>query len=563
MSYLALYRKYRPVDFDSVYGQEEVVTVIKNAINNNMVSHAYLFCGPRGTGKTTIAKIIARMVNCENLIDGKPCGKCYNCINFLNSNDIVEIDAASNNGVDEIRELRDKINLVPSNAKYKVYIIDEVHMLTTQAFNALLKTLEEPPAHVIFILATTEPHKIPLTIASRCQKFRFTKINSKKIVDRLSEIAKLENITASEDVLYEIARISDGGMRDAINFLDQLVAYDNKVITLDDIYKVNGSVSYNDIYLLLKSIVENNKVEIIKFFDIFDSNGKDINKFASELILFLKDVILYNNTKLLSDIDIKNENIILVNELYDSKIVYELIEKLNEIQNFLRISTHGCILFMTMILKFSDNYFGNPTNDLEKNIKNDTFNINNSNKSENKIISREIIEKNDSNNDADNKNVQIKSESDIENINIRINNALATANKDCLKKIKEQWSLIDDYLYDDDFSVVAGLLKDSVPVVASKEYIIVSNSLEAVANRINDNFSLIDEFLLKIFKNKMLIVGMSNDNWISEKNKYISNIKNGVKYVEKDFISTSKNENKKSSVDELIDLMGENIIEYK
>ena len=563
MSYLALYRKYRPVDFDSVYGQEEVVTVIKNAINNNMVSHAYLFCGPRGTGKTTIAKIIARMVNCENLIDGKPCGKCYNCINFLNSNDIVEIDAASNNGVDEIRELRDKINLVPSNAKYKVYIIDEVHMLTTQAFNALLKTLEEPPAHVIFILATTEPHKIPLTIASRCQKFRFTKINSKKIVDRLSEIAKLENITASEDVLYEIARISDGGMRDAINFLDQLVAYDNKVITLDDIYKVNGSVSYNDIYLLLKSIVENNKVEIIKFFDIFDSNGKDINKFASELILFLKDVILYNNTKLLSDIDIKNENIILVNELYDSKIVYELIEKLNEIQNFLRISTHGCILFMTMILKFSDNYFGNPTNDLEKNIKNDTFNINNSNKSENKIISREIIEKNDSNNDADNKNMQIKSESDIENINIRINNALATANKYCLKKIKEQWSLIDDYLYDDDFSVVAGLLKDSVPVVASKEYIIVSNSLEAVANRINDNFSLIDEFLLKIFKNKMLIVGMSNDNWISEKNKYISNIKNGVKYVEKDFISTSKNENKKSSVDELIDLMGENIIEYK
>ena len=563
MSYLALYRKYRPIDFDNVYGQEEVVTVIKNAINNNMVSHAYLFCGPRGTGKTTIAKIIARMVNCENLIDGKPCGKCYNCINFLNSNDIVEIDAASNNGVDEIRELRDKINLVPSNAKYKVYIIDEVHMLTTQAFNALLKTLEEPPAHVIFILATTEPHKIPLTIASRCQKFRFTKINSKKIVDRLSEIAKLENITAPEDVLFEIARISDGGMRDAINFLDQLVAYDNKVITLDDIYKVNGSVSYNDIYLLLKSITDNDKVEIIKFFDMFDSSGKDINKFASELIIFLKDVILYNNTKLLSDIDIKNENIILVNDLYNSKIVYELIEKLNEIQNSLRISTHGCILFMTMILKFSDNYFGNSTNDLEKNIKKDTFSVNNSNKSENKIISREIIEKNASNNDADNKNMQIKSESDIENINIRINNALATANKDSLKKIKEQWSLIDEYLYDDVYSVVAGLLKDSVPVVASEKYIIVSNSLESVANRINDNFSLIDEFLFKIFKNKMMIVGMSNDNWTSEKNKYISNIKNGVKYIEKDFISTNKNENKKSSVDELIDLMGENIIEYK
>ena len=405
-------------------------------------------------------------------------------------------------------------------------------------------------------MATTEPHKIPLTIASRCQKFRFTKINSKKIVDRLREIAKLENIAIDEDALYEIARISDGGMRDAINFLDQLVAYDNKVITLDDIYKVNGSVSYNDIYLLLKSIADNNKVEIIRFFDTFDSSGKDINKFASELTLFLKDVILYSNAKLLSDIDIKNENIVLVNNLYDSKTIYELIEKLNEIQNFLRTSTHGCILFMTAILKFSDNYFGNLIDDnLEKKV------VDNATKNVNKIISQEIIETNI--NKVDNRNEQIKSEVNIENINIRINNALATANKDSLRKIKEQWSLIDDYLYDDAYSVVAGLLKDSIPVVASEKYIIVSNSLESVANRINDNFSLIDEFLLKIFKNKIFIVGMSSDNWNVEKNKYISNIKNGVKYIEKEFINTDKIENKKSSVDELIDLMGENIIEYK
>lgn len=558
MSYLALYRKYRPIDFDNVYGQEEVVTVIKNAINNNMVSHAYLFCGPRGTGKTTIAKIIARMVNCEGLVDGKPCGKCYNCVNFLNSNDIVEIDAASNNGVDEIRELRDKVNLVPSNAKYKVYIIDEVHMLTTQAFNALLKTLEEPPAHVIFILATTEPHKIPLTIASRCQKFRFTKIDSKKIVDRLREISKLENIVVDEDALYEIARISDGGMRDAINFLDQLVAYDNKKITLDDIYKVNGSVSYSDIYLLLKSIVDNDKIEIIKFFDTFDNSGKDINKFVSELILFLKDVILYCNAKILSDIEVKNENIVLVSELYDSKNIYELIERLNEVQNFLRVSTHGCILFMTTILKFSDNYFGKKINILEENtkvnlVKNDKNIVTSSE------INNKIIDKGNDNNENNNEKDKITTE----NINIRINNALATANKESLKKIKEQWSLIDEYLYDDEYSVVAGLLKDSIPVVASEKYIIVSNTLESVANRINENFSLVDAFLLKIFKSKVLIVGMSNDNWSKEKSKYISNIKNGIKYVEKNFINADKKENKKSSVDELIDLMGESIIEYK
>lgn len=558
MSYLALYRKYRPIDFDNVYGQEEVVTVIKNAINNNMVSHAYLFCGPRGTGKTTIAKIIARMVNCEGLVDGKPCGKCYNCVNFLNSNDIVEIDAASNNGVDEIRELRDKVNLVPSNAKYKVYIIDEVHMLTTQAFNALLKTLEEPPAHVIFILATTEPHKIPLTITSRCQKFRFTKIDSKKIVDRLREISKLENIVVDEDALYEIARISDGGMRDAINFLDQLVAYDNKKITLDDIYKVNGSVSYSDIYLLLKYIVDNDKIEIIKFFDTFDNSGKDINKFVSELILFLKDVILYCNAKILSDIEVKNENIVLVSGLYDSKNIYELIEILNEVQNFLRVSTHGCILFMATILKFSDNYFGKKINNLEENTRvnlvKDNKNIVTSSEINNKII--------DKGNDTDANNNE-KDKITTENINIRINNALATANKESLKKFKEQWSLIDEYLYDDEYSVVAGLLKDSIPVVASEKYIIVSNTLESVVNRINENFSLVDALLLKIFKNKVLIVGMSNDNWSKEKSKYISNIKNGIKYVEKNFINADKKENKKSSVDELIDLMGESIIEYK
>lgn len=561
---MALYRKYRPTDFDNVYGQEEVVTVIKNAIYNNMISHAYLFCGPRGTGKTTIAKIIARMVNCDNLIDGKPCGKCYNCINFLNSNDIVEIDAASNNGVDEIRELRDKINLVPSNAKYKVYIIDEVHMLTTQAFNALLKTLEEPPAHIIFILATTEPHKIPLTIASRCQKFRFSKINSDKIVDRLKDIANFENITVDDNVLYEIARISDGGMRDAINFLDQLVAYNNKVITLNDIYKVNGSVSYDDIYLLLKSISSNDKIEIIKFFDNFDISGKDINKFASELILFLKDVILYSNTKLLSDIDIKNDNIILVNDLYDSKIIYELIEKLNEIQNVLRYSMHGCILFTTSILKFSDNYFGKSFSNLENSAVNDNNVSNSAIKSDNKNISREII-KMDINSDINKEKILIKNDIDIKNINIRINNGLATASKESLKFVKEQWPLIDDYLCDDVYSAIAGLLKDSVPVVASEKYIIISNAFESVVNRINGNFSLVDEFLSKVFKRNIMIVGISNDDWIKEKNKYISNVKNGVKYVEKNFINSdnNKNDNVKSSVDKLIDLMGDNIIEFK
>ena len=205
MSYLALYRKYRPTNFLDLVGQSEVVTVIKNEILNDKISHAYLFSGPRGTGKTSTAKIIAKMINCSNLgKDGVPCGKCESCINFDSSNDIVEIDAASNNGVDEIRDLRDKVNLVPTYGKYKVYIIDEVHMLTTQAFNALLKTLEEPPSHIVFILATTEFYKIPITVVSRCQKFQFLKFSVDDIVNRLNDIAVKENINVSDDVLQEI-----------------------------------------------------------------------------------------------------------------------------------------------------------------------------------------------------------------------------------------------------------------------------------------------------------------------------------------------------------------------
>ena len=434
MSYLALYRKYRPIDFDDVYGQKEVVTVIKNAINCNKVSHAYLFCGPRGTGKTTIAKIIARLVNCEHLDNGKPCGKCYSCLNFLNSSDIDEIDAASNNGVDEIRELRDKVNLVPSNSKYKVYIIDEVHMLTNQAFNALLKTLEEPPAHVIFILATTEPHKIPLTIASRCQKFRFSKISDDQIVDRLKEISEIENIIIEDDALFEIARLADGGMRDAINMLDQLIAYSNSNITLNDIYKVNGSVSYDDLSELLKSIITSDKIKVIEFIDRFDEDGKEINKFVEELIIFLKDVILYKNTNLLSTIESKNTNIKKISELYDSKVLYNLIETLNNVQNMIRMSTNGSILFMTSLLKFSDTYF----NKIEI-----TDNINNSNSINNNLetnvcdkdknISREIIKT---------KNIDNLKESNLSNeeINVRINNALALASKEVLENIKNNWN---------------------------------------------------------------------------------------------------------------------------
>mgnify|MGYP004504772285 FL=1 len=560
MSYLALYRKYRPVDFNNVYGQEEVVTVLKNAIVTGKISHAYLFCGPRGTGKTTIAKIVARLVNCDNLIDGNPCGKCYNCLNYLNSNDIVEIDAASNNGVDEIRELRDKVNLVPSNAKYKVYIIDEVHMLTMQAFNALLKTLEEPPSHVIFILATTEPHKIPLTISSRCQKFRFSKISDDKIVDRLKDICYCENISTDDDTLYEIARLSDGGMRDAINILDQLVAYSNGNITIDDVYKVNGSVSYNDLYNLLNNIIINNKIEIINFVDYLNNSGKDIAKFIEELLIFLKDVIIFKNTGIDSNISIKNEYIKLICDKYDDILLYELIESLNTIQNNVKLSNNSSIIFLTSILRYSDLKFKKDNLSIcdINNNKNDVANLNEKLKNKGVIednnISREIID--------------IKKELDDDEINVRVNNALAIASKEVLDKFKDKWAMIDDYIDDEKYSIVSGLLKDSNLVVGSNDYIILSNKFQSIVDRMNCNLSAIENLLEKILGNHVYVAIISDEKWNIVKNKYINDIKSGKKYT------LIKNENnnqvdgsivkeKNNSIDQLIDLVGNNIIEYK
>lgn len=558
LSYLALYRKYRPSDFDSVYGQEEIVTVIKNAIINNKISHAYLFSGPRGTGKTTIAKIIAKLVNCEHLENGKPCGKCYNCLNFLNSNDIVEIDAASNNGVDEIREIRDKINLVPSNAKYKVYIVDEVHMLTNQAFNALLKTLEEPPSHVIFILATTEPHKIPLTIASRCQKFRFSKIDDKKVVDRLKEISKLENISYEEDALFEIARLSDGCMRDAINLLDQLISYSNSNITLEDIYKVNGSVSYTDITILLNNILSNEKTKIIEFIDDFDKSGKEINKFIEELIIFIKDVILYKNAGFLSNISFKNDNIKSVSEIYSDRVLYMLVDVLNNTQNNIKNSTHGSILFMTSMLNFSDKIKDNDS-PLVNEIIIEKNKIEKETKEDNEIISREIIS-DEENNLKNNDNIVEQLSIDV---NGRINNALAGASKDVLKEYRSKWNSINDYLFDDKYSSICGLLKDSDVVVASREYAIICNNLSSVVSRINYSSNVIEELFEKIYGNSVKIVAISGDEWNKTKNEYINNIKNGNKYLFQPLNENKDVEITNTPVDDLINLVGDNIIEYK
>lgn len=558
MHYLALYRKYRPTNFNEVVGQDKVITVIKNEIINNRISHAYLFSGPRGTGKTTTAKIIAKLVNCTNPVNGECCNKCDNCLNFKNSSDIVEIDAASNNGVDEIRELRDKVNLVPTNSKYKIYIIDEVHMLTTQAFNALLKTLEEPPAHVIFILATTEPHKIPLTVASRCQKFQFSKISNDEIVHRLSDIIKEENIKLDNEILLEIARLSDGGLRDAINMLDQLLAYKSENITLMDVYNINSCVSYIDIYNFINNMMNNNAIEIVNFIEKIDSEGKNISKFIEELIVFLKDILLYKSAKINSEIEDKNAKIKELSDVLSENAIYNMIYSYNDTLNNIKLSSNSIILFIVSTFKIiNDNFirknntiYNNNESISTKNIEKAVENV----KNEEKKVEVEDIKK---------LKEEITSKMDTLNelINTRINNTFVYANKKDLLEIKDKWNSISNYLLNEKYGVNCGILKEVNVVAAGNNNLILVSNFDSVVDKVNMKLAELESTLLSIFGNQYKIIAISNDRWNSEKEKYVLNIKKGNKYELIEEKSNKNDNTEKTPVDELIDLIGEDLVE--
>lgn len=307
MAYQALYRKYRPTNFDEVVGQTHIIQTLKNAIVQNRIAHAYLFCGPRGTGKTSIAKIFAKTLNCTNSQDA-PCGVCENCKMAANGShpDIIEIDAASNNGVDEVRNLIDKVKYAPMQGKYKIYIIDEVHMMTSGAFNALLKTIEEPPAHVIFIFATTEPNKVLPTIISRCQRFDFNKVSIHDIKYRLSVVCKNEGIEIDENGLMLIAQLADGGMRDALSILDQCVAYCSSHIDVNDIRKIYGVVTSEDIGKLFYSVYKKDVDSFVKVIQKYSDMGMDIKRLTADFIHMLKDSLILDyseNSTLVSDMN--------------------------------------------------------------------------------------------------------------------------------------------------------------------------------------------------------------------------------------------------------------------
>ena len=318
MSYTALYRKFRPDNFDDVKGQDHIVTTLTNQIKANRIGHAYLFCGTRGTGKTTVAKILAKAVNCQHPVNGSPCGECEMCkaIQAGTSMNVIEIDAASNNGVDNIREIREEVAYRPTEGNYKVYIIDEVHMLSTGAFNALLKTLEEPPSYVIFILATTEAHKIPITILSRCQRYDFHRISIDTIAARLDELLKIENVEAEEKAVRYVAKAGDGSMRDALSLLDQCIAfYLGQTLTYDKVLEVLGAVDTEVFSKLLRQVLKGDVTSAIRTLEDLIIGGRELGQFVGDFTWYMRNLLLVKTSENPEEaIDVSSENLKLLQE---------------------------------------------------------------------------------------------------------------------------------------------------------------------------------------------------------------------------------------------------------
>ena len=521
MTYQTLYRKYRPKSFELVFGQDVIVKTLKNIIKNNKLSHAYLFTGPRGTGKTSCAKLFAKAINCMNNTNGDACNNCEQCYSFNNNSnpDIIEIDAASNNGVDEIREIKSKITLVPSLSKYKVYIIDEVHMLSIGAFNALLKTLEEPPEYVIFILATTEPQKLPNTVISRCQRFDFKKISDIQMKKCLLNIIKNEKIFIEEDAIDEIIYNSDGGLRDAIGMLDQASAFSDNKISVDDINLLSGNIGKKELFDLFEDILNSRYKNIIQKSESFSESGKDFYLITKKIINLTRKGLIYEKTN--------DKRILLVEEQkllqkYDYKKFYMVIKSLSTLLIELSNSYNTKITFETNLLQLSDEI---------SNISNENI-VSSNYATRNNDASRETLSKTEEKTFNVSRETSLEKEEEIRLINlkqklkeIRINNVLKESTKKELMIILEKWFQIKKYLVDSEYKICAGILIDSKPVAASEKGIVISLPLESSTNRIEKMYEKSKKMLEKILDKEYKIIYISNDTWKKIRPEFVEKAK--------------------------------------
>ena len=358
MSYTALYRKFRPSEFADVKGQDHIITTLQNQIRANRIGHAYLFCGTRGTGKTTVAKIFAKAVNCEHPVDGSPCGECETCRSIAagTSMNVIEIDAASNNGVDNIREIREEVAYRPTEGRYKVYIIDEVHMLSIGAFNALLKTLEEPPEYVIFILATTEVHKIPITILSRCQHYDFKRISIETITDRMKELMDTEHVDVEDKALRYIAKAADGSMRDALSLLDQCIAfYMGQKLTYDNVLEVLGAVDTDVFSRLLRKVIDRDVAGVLDVVDDLVMQGRELTQLAADFTWYLRNLLLVKTSDNIEDVlDVSTENMAQLKEeaqMIEPDMLFRYIRIFSELSNQLKYATQKRVMLEVALIK--------------------------------------------------------------------------------------------------------------------------------------------------------------------------------------------------------------------
>ena len=547
MKYQALYRKYRPKTFDDVYGQQIVVQTLKNVIKNNKLTHAYLFVGPRGTGKTSIAKIFAKTINCLHPEDGLSCEKCDICVsNNSNENvDIIEMDAASNNGVDEIREIRNHITLLPTVSKYKIYIIDEVHMLTTGAFNALLKTLEEPPEHIIFILATTEPHKIPLTIMSRCQSFEFKPIPVATIKERLKYICAQENINIDDKSLNLIAEESNGGLRDAVSMLDQLNAYADGNIKYEDVLLLNGRINDNEIEKFMTEMVNDDLNSVFTKIESWQEEGKNFIYICEDFIRFLRNELIKFKLE-------NNSNI--VNLIGENKTI-EVIMILNKISNDMKISKDKKVLFDVTII--------NITNILKNKqmFENNTYtskNIKIENKTPEKVEIKEEKPQTVEVPIKETKNYTLYDEL----MNIRLNNTLGIADKKSKIEYENAVENLKNDISDLNKLKIINLLDDTKITAGSKDGIILTTDSDNILHDLYDNMELLEESLESLLGKKVKVCILLDELWNKKRIIYVEKIKNKEKIDiidEKDILNKIKslNTGEKSEFDDLLEIGGE------
>ncbi|MEK3856820.1 DNA polymerase III subunit gamma/tau [Cytobacillus sp. FSL H8-0458] len=533
MSYQALYRVWRPQQFIDVVGQEHVTKTLQNALLQEKISHAYLFSGPRGTGKTSAAKILAKAVNCEKAPVTEPCNECSACRGITDGSipDVIEIDAASNNGVEEIRDIRDKVKYAPNAVKYKVYIVDEVHMLSIGAFNALLKTLEEPPKHVIFILATTEPHKIPLTIISRCQRFDFKRITAQAITGRMKLIADETDAAYEEQALQIIARAAEGGMRDALSLLDQAISFSQDRVTVEDALSVTGAVSQGFLNKLARAVKDRDAASGLEFLEELLFQGKDPSRFIEDFILYYRDMLLYKAAPRLEE---SLERVMLDEDFQqlagevEPEELYELIEVLNKAQQEMRWTNHPRIFLEVAIVKLCQlEQRERPGQAADiKPLMQQIQQL----QHELAELKKNGIAVKDDGAPAVQKKPQRSSRKGFQAPVGKVNEVLKQATKNDLVAVKSRWGEMLNLLVQNQMRSQAALLNEAEPVAASETALIVKFKYEIHCQMAMDNAKFLDTLanvLFELLGKRLQLVGIPDEQWQSVREDFLRSQRDG------------------------------------